>query len=95
MRGIFAQGTTYYNDSNFVDVVLYNNNYYKANQTLEKTCGELDVPFLRPGSLMVSYGPKGDESLKKKYEQEVDFYYNKWHKILEDTGTIFENLIIY
>lgn len=40
----------------------------KANQTLEKTCGELDVPFLRPGSLMVSYGPKGDESLKKKYE---------------------------
>ena len=27
----------------------------------------------------------------KKYEQEVEFYYNKWHKILEDTGTIFEN----
>lgn len=40
----------------------------QANQTLEQTCKELDVPFLRPGSLMLSFGPKGDSSLKKKYE---------------------------
>lgn len=33
---------------------------------------------------------KDNPSLKKKYEQEVDFYYNKWHKILERWGAFFE-----
>lgn len=43
----------------------------KANKSLEDTCKELDVPFLRPGSLMVSYGPKGDDSLKRKYDDGI------------------------
>ncbi len=44
----------------------------KANQTLEQTCKELDVPFLRTGSLMLSFGSKGDASLKKKYEDGLE-----------------------
>ncbi len=43
----------------------------KANETLEETCKELDVPFIRTGSLMVSYGPKGDASLKRKYNDGI------------------------
>ncbi len=44
----------------------------KANKSLEETCNELDVPFIRSGSLMVSYGPKGDASLKKKYNDGIN-----------------------
>ena len=40
----------------------------QGNAKFEKLCGELDVPFSRCGSLMVSYGPGADRVLKKKYE---------------------------
>lgn len=41
----------------------------KANENFSDLCSELGVPFSRCGSLMVSYGPKGDASLEKKMEQ--------------------------
>ncbi len=47
----------------------------KANMTVAgnagcaRLCQELEVPFQRPGSLMVSTGPRGDSVLRKKLEQ--------------------------
>lgn len=41
----------------------------KANAGFGDLCKELGVPFYRCGSLMISYGPKGDRSLEKKLEQ--------------------------
>ena len=40
----------------------------RGNTEFEKLCEDLDVPFSRYGSLMVSYGPGADRVLKKKYE---------------------------
>ena len=40
----------------------------RANARFDALCRELDVPFSRCGSLMVSYGEKADAVLKKKYE---------------------------
>ena len=40
----------------------------RANAGFDALCRELDVPFSRCGSLMVSYGEKADTVLKKKYE---------------------------
>ena len=40
----------------------------RANAGFETLCRELDVPFHRCGSLMVSFGEKADAVLKKKYE---------------------------
>ena len=40
----------------------------KSNSEFEDLCKELGVPFYRCGSLMISYGPKGDRSLEKKLE---------------------------
>ena len=40
----------------------------RANARFDALCRELDVPFSRCGSLMVSYGEKADTVLKKKYE---------------------------
>lgn len=39
----------------------------QANETFDRLCDELEVPFRRPGSLMVSYGPKGDSVIERKY----------------------------
>ena len=38
----------------------------RANADFDALCRELDVPFSRCGSLMVSFGPEGEKSLSKK-----------------------------
>ena len=40
----------------------------RANASFDRLCRELEVPFCRRGSLMVSFGPKGEESLARKLE---------------------------
>ena len=44
---------------------------YSANEKFESLCGELNVRFQRRGSLMVSFGPRGDDVLRSKYNQGV------------------------
>lgn len=39
----------------------------QANEDFDRLCDELEVPFSRPGSIMVSYGPKGDAVIARKY----------------------------
>ena len=39
----------------------------RANARMERLCRELDVPFSRCGSLMLSYGARSDAVLRKKY----------------------------
>ena len=39
----------------------------QANETFDALARELGVPFSRPGSLMISYGPNADEVLRRKY----------------------------
>lgn len=39
----------------------------RGNASFEKLCDELEVPFSRCGSLMLSFSPEGDEALRKKY----------------------------
>lgn len=41
----------------------------RANASFERLCEELDVPFSRCGSLMLSFGPKSDAVLQKKLQQ--------------------------
>lgn len=41
----------------------------RGNQAFDRLCHGLDVPFSTCGSLMVSFGPKGDRSLIKKLKQ--------------------------
>ena len=43
----------------------------KANQDFEKLCMKLDVPFFRCGSILVSEGPKGGQTVTKKYRQGI------------------------
>jgi len=40
----------------------------RANGRFDDLCRQLDVPFSRCGSLMVSFGPKADAVLRRKYE---------------------------
>ncbi len=40
----------------------------RANADFECLCRELEVPFSRRGSLMVSFGPQGEKSLLRKLE---------------------------
>ena len=40
----------------------------RANGRFDDLCRQLDVPFSRCGSLMVSFGERADAILKKKYE---------------------------
>lgn len=41
----------------------------RANASFDRLCEELEVPFSRCGSLMLSYGPKADAVLRKKLRQ--------------------------
>lgn len=41
----------------------------RGNAGFDRLCRELDVPFCRPGSLMVSFGEHGDRVLLKKKKQ--------------------------
>ena len=41
----------------------------QANREFDTLCRELDVPFSRPGSLMVSFGPRAERVLEEKYAQ--------------------------
>ena len=41
----------------------------RSAQDFDRLCARLGVKYSRCGSLMVSFGPKGDESLRRKYEQ--------------------------
>ena len=41
----------------------------RGNGSFDRLCEELDVPFSRCGSLMLSYGPKADAVLRSKYER--------------------------
>ena len=41
----------------------------RANASFDRLCEELDVPFSRCGSLMLSYGPKADAVLRSKLLQ--------------------------
>ena len=40
----------------------------QANAGFDRLCRELEVPFFRRGSLMVSFGPKGERTLARKLE---------------------------
>ena len=40
----------------------------QANEAFDALARQLDVPFSRPGSLMISYGPHADQVLRRKYE---------------------------
>ena len=44
----------------------------QANEDFDRLCGELEVPFARPGSLMISYGPEADKVLRKKYSDGLE-----------------------
>ena len=44
----------------------------RANASFDGLCRELDVPFSRCGSLMLSYGPKADAVLRKKLQQGIE-----------------------
>ena len=41
----------------------------RANASFDRLCKELDVPFSRCGSLMLSFGPQADAVLQKKLRQ--------------------------
>jgi glycerol-3-phosphate dehydrogenase len=41
----------------------------QGNRDFDRLCEDLGVEFKRPGSLMVSFGPRGDEVLRFKYGQ--------------------------
>ena len=41
----------------------------QANRSFEQLCAQLSVPFVRRGSLLVSCGPRGDQVVRRKYEQ--------------------------
>lgn len=41
----------------------------RANASFDRLCQELDVPFSRCGSLMLSFGPRADAVLQKKLRQ--------------------------
>lgn len=43
----------------------------RANRHFHELCSELDVPFSRCGSLMTSYGEKGNAVLEKKYRDGI------------------------
>ena len=43
----------------------------RGNAGFEGLCAELEVPFSRCGSLMVSHGPGADKVLRKKYENGI------------------------
>ncbi len=40
----------------------------RGNARFERLCQELEAPFIRRGSLMVSFGPRADKMLRKKYD---------------------------
>ena len=44
----------------------------RANARMEQLCRELDVPFFRCGSLMLSYGARADAVLRKKYRDGLE-----------------------
>ena len=44
----------------------------RANAVFDRLCQELDVPFCRCGSLMLSSGPQADKVLQKKYRQGIE-----------------------
>lgn len=44
----------------------------QANEEFDHLCNELGVPFERPGSLMVSYGPEADAVIARKYRNGVN-----------------------
>ena len=41
----------------------------RANAAFDRLCAELDVPFSRCGSMMLSYGEKADAILRRKFHQ--------------------------
>ena len=44
----------------------------QANRDFPRLCAQLGVPFVRRGSLLVSYGPRGDEVVRRKYGQGLE-----------------------
>ena len=44
----------------------------QANEEFDRLCSELEVPFRRPGSLMISYGPKADAVIVRKYRDGIE-----------------------
>ena len=44
----------------------------QANEEFDNLCRELEVPYRRPGSLMISYGPKGDAVVARKYRDGIE-----------------------
>lgn len=43
----------------------------QANEAFDSLCTELGVPFSRPGSLLISYGPGADAVVQRKYKEGV------------------------
>lgn len=44
----------------------------QANEDFDRLCSELEVPFRRPGSLMVAYGPEADAVIQRKYSDGIN-----------------------
>ena len=44
----------------------------QANEAFDRLCEELDVPFARPGSLIVAYGPRADRQIQKKLKDGLE-----------------------
>ena len=44
----------------------------QANESFDCLCSELEVPYRRPGSIMISYGPKGDAVIARKYRDGIE-----------------------
>ena len=44
----------------------------RANGGFDRLCEELEVPFVRCGSLMAAFGPAGEKVLQKKLQQGMD-----------------------
>ena len=42
-----------------------------ANADFDRLCSELDVPFSRPGSILVGYGPKADAVILRKHNDGI------------------------
>lgn len=42
-----------------------------ANADFDRLCSELDVPFSRPGSILVGYGPEADAVILRKYNDGI------------------------
>ena len=56
----------------------------QASEDFDRLCSELEVPFRRPGSLMVAYGPRADAVIKRKYDEKWQEYTARFNEIWDN-----------